>query len=185
MKAAMPPAFWASAITCRAMVVLPEDSGPKISLTRPRGKPPTPKAASTEMEPVEITETGTMASFDPSRRIEPLPNCFSIWLRAVSNARARSFSSMSGKTPKGGVKGYCSSGRAAGLGRVDLQYGSVQRGDAETRRKHARNRHFDGISGPWSRQTRIWKNFPMPRFSPRLRVEPERRMEYALKARTV
>ena len=58
------------------MVVLPEDSGPKISTTRPRGKPPTPSAASNEMEPVGITEIGTMASFDPSRMIEPLPNCF-------------------------------------------------------------------------------------------------------------
>src|ERR1019366_3378628 len=33
----MPPAFCASAITCKAMVVLPEDSGPKISTTRQRG----------------------------------------------------------------------------------------------------------------------------------------------------
>ena len=90
----MPPFFCASAITCSAMVVLPDDSGPKISLMRPRGKPPTPSAASSEIEPVEITETGTMASFDPSRRIEPLPNCFSIWPNASSKARARSFSSM-------------------------------------------------------------------------------------------
>ena len=52
-------------MTCRAMVVLPEDSGPKISTTRPRGKPPTPSAASNEIEPVEITEIGTMASFAP------------------------------------------------------------------------------------------------------------------------
>src|ERR1039457_1616589 len=103
------------------MVVLPDDSGPKISLMRPRGKPPTPRAASTEIEPVEITDTGTIASFDPSRTIEPLPNCFSIWLRAVSNARARSFSSMSGKTPKGGVKGYCSSGRASPRSRGDAE----------------------------------------------------------------
>ena len=43
MNAAMPPAFCASAITCSAMVVLPEDSGPKISLMRPRGNPPTPE----------------------------------------------------------------------------------------------------------------------------------------------
>jgi hypothetical protein len=94
MNAAMPPFFCASAITCSAMVVLPDDSGPKISQTRPRGNPPTPSAASSEIEPVEITETGTMASFDPSRRIEPLPNCFSIWLRGFLSARARSFSSM-------------------------------------------------------------------------------------------
>ena len=50
----MPPTFCASATTCSAMVVLPEDSGPKISEMRPRGNPPTPSAASTEMEPVEI-----------------------------------------------------------------------------------------------------------------------------------
>jgi hypothetical protein len=60
------------------MVVLPEDSGPKISTTRPRGTPPTPNAASNEIAPVEITAIGTMASFDPSRMMEPLPNCFSI-----------------------------------------------------------------------------------------------------------
>ena len=41
MNAAAPPAFCACAITCSAMVVLPDDSGPKISITRPRGKPPT------------------------------------------------------------------------------------------------------------------------------------------------
>src|SRR5947208_2559886 len=100
MKAAMPPFFCASAITWSAMVVLPDDSGPKISLMRPRGKPPTPRAASSEIEPVEITDTGTMASFDPNRRIEPLPNCFSIWPRARSKARARSFSSMGVKLLK-------------------------------------------------------------------------------------
>src|SRR2546423_13292165 len=76
------------------MVVLPDDSGPKISITRPRGNPPTPSAASNEIEPVEITETGTIASFDPRRRIEPLPNCFSIWPRAFSKARERSLSSI-------------------------------------------------------------------------------------------
>src|ERR1051326_9046634 len=76
------------------MVVLPDDSGPKISQMRPRGNPPTPKAASSEIDPLEMTLTGTSASFEPSRRIEPLPNCFSIWPRAVSKARERSRSSM-------------------------------------------------------------------------------------------
>src|SRR5579863_3375010 len=61
---------------------------------RPRGKPPMPNAASIDSDPVEITEIGTIASFDPSRRIDPLPNCFSIWLSVNSKARARSFSSM-------------------------------------------------------------------------------------------
>src|ERR1019366_5539257 len=61
---------------------------------RPRGNPPVPRAASMAMEPVEMTETGTMASFEPSRTIEPLPNCFSICPKVCSSARARSFSSM-------------------------------------------------------------------------------------------
>ncbi len=74
----MPPCFCASAITCSAMVVLPDDSGPKISITRPRGKPPTPSAASNEIDPVEITEMGTTAPLLPSFMMEPLPNCFSI-----------------------------------------------------------------------------------------------------------
>src|SRR5581483_10386116 len=76
------------------MVVLPEDSGPKTSMTRPRGKPPTPSAASKEIAPVEMTEIGTMASFDPRRMIDPLPNCFSICDSARSIARA--FSSAMG-----------------------------------------------------------------------------------------
>ena len=71
------------------MVVLPEDSGPKISTTRPRGKPPTPSAASKEIAPVGITAMGTI-SFDPSRMMEPLPNCFSICANARSIALLRS-----------------------------------------------------------------------------------------------
>src|SRR5437879_11042048 len=77
-------------MTCKAIVVLPEDSGPKISTTRPRGKPPTPSAASNEIAPVEITEIGTIASFDPNRMIDPLPNCFSICETANSIALPRS-----------------------------------------------------------------------------------------------
>jgi hypothetical protein len=38
-------------------VVLPEDSGPKISMTRPRGMPPTPSAISSPSEPVGIDST--------------------------------------------------------------------------------------------------------------------------------
>ncbi len=72
------------------MVVLPEDSGPNTSTTRPRGNPPTPKAESNEIDPVEITAMGTIASFDPSRMIDPLPNCFSIWDTASSIALPRS-----------------------------------------------------------------------------------------------
>src|SRR5580693_8506972 len=79
MKAAWPPSFWASAITCKVRVVLPPDSGPYTSITRPRGKPPTPSAASIEIDPVGITFTGTSTSLFPRRMMEPLPYCFSIW----------------------------------------------------------------------------------------------------------
>src|ERR1700691_6646880 len=72
------------------MVVLPEYSGQNTATTRPRGKPPTPSAASNEIAPVEITEIGTIASFDPNRMIEPLPNCFSICETANSIALPRS-----------------------------------------------------------------------------------------------
>src|ERR1700733_9844617 len=94
MKAAMPPSFCASATTCSAIVVLPDDSGPKISTMRPRGNPPTPSALSSEMEPEEMAATCTIASFDPSRTMEPLPNCFSIWPRVSPRVRVRSFSSI-------------------------------------------------------------------------------------------
>src|ERR1700675_1608232 len=73
----MPPVFCASAMTCKVMVVLPEDSGPNTSTTRPRGNPPTPKAASNEIAPVEITEMGTIASFYTNSMIDPCPNTYS------------------------------------------------------------------------------------------------------------
>ena len=82
------------------MVVLPLDSGPKISITRPRGMPPTPRAASKEIDPVEMTEIGTTASLLPSFMMEPLPNCFSICEMAVSTARVFSvFSSAMSAAP--------------------------------------------------------------------------------------
>src|SRR5215471_8921077 len=85
MNAACPPMFCASAITCSASVVLPPDSGPKTSTTRPRGNPPTPRAASIESAPVGITLTGTSTSLLPKRMIEPLPYCFSICAMADSS----------------------------------------------------------------------------------------------------
>ena len=49
------------------------------------------------IDPVGMLAIGAMASFWPSRMIEPLPNCFSIWPTAISSARARSLvSSRSG-----------------------------------------------------------------------------------------
>src|SRR6185436_10000847 len=98
----MPPAFCASAVTCRARVVFPEDSGPKISEMRPRGNPPMPSAASTEMDPVEMVGTACTACA-PRRITEPLPNCFSICPRVAPRARARSFSSMEVPLDLGGT----------------------------------------------------------------------------------
>jgi hypothetical protein len=43
-----------------------------------------------EIEPVEITAIGPMASFAPRRMTDPLPNCFSSCERAVSIALLRS-----------------------------------------------------------------------------------------------
>jgi hypothetical protein len=46
--------FCDSAMAWIAKVVLPDDSGPYISITLPLGKPPTPKAMSRPNEPVDI-----------------------------------------------------------------------------------------------------------------------------------
>src|SRR3984885_14317418 len=74
-------------------VVLPDDSGPNISMTRPRGMPPTPSAISSPNDPVGIESTSYVAPASPKRMTEPLPNCFSIWLSAEARAFLR-FSSM-------------------------------------------------------------------------------------------
>src|SRR5664279_4727158 len=87
----MPPLRWASATTCMARVDLPDDSGPKISTTRPRGRPPMPRARSRASAPVGI-DSMFMWRFSPIRMIEPLPNCFSICPRAMSSALSRSMS---------------------------------------------------------------------------------------------
>src|SRR6266851_5014101 len=83
MNAAMPPIRCALATACSATVVFPEPSGPYISTTRPRGRPPMPSATSRAIDPVGITSIGARPS-SPSRMIEPLPNCRSIWASAVS-----------------------------------------------------------------------------------------------------
>ncbi len=56
-NAAVPPWLCAEAMMASVSVVLPEDSGPKISMTRPRGMPPTPSAMSSPSEPVGIEST--------------------------------------------------------------------------------------------------------------------------------
>ena len=51
---------------------MPEDSGPKISTTRPRGRPPMPSATSSESAPVEMDGMETWA-WSLIFMTEPLP----------------------------------------------------------------------------------------------------------------
>ena len=89
MNAATPPRRCASAMTCWQTVVLPDDSGPKISVIRPRGMPPTPSARSSAIDPDGMMST-CCRSAEPSFMIEPRPNCFSIASIAASTALVRS-----------------------------------------------------------------------------------------------
>src|SRR5208282_4180172 len=58
-----PPACWTAAIILSARVVLPDASGPKISMPRPFGTPPQPiNSSSTDMMPV-----GEAGSDSPTR----------------------------------------------------------------------------------------------------------------------
>ena len=72
INAARPPRFCACAMTVNVSVVLPDDSGPKTSTTRPRGNPPTPNARSMRMLPVEMTSMSTILS-SPRRIMAPSP----------------------------------------------------------------------------------------------------------------
>src|SRR3989441_2895390 len=90
MYARAPPCRCAFATTCSASVVLPLDSGPKISVTRPRGMPPMPIAASRLIAPVGTTSTRTRGASAPMRMIEPLPQVFSICVMARFSALRRS-----------------------------------------------------------------------------------------------
>src|SRR3972149_5185262 len=58
-------------------------------MTRPRGTPPTPRAISSTSAPVEMTSTWSLALASPRLMMEPLPNCFSIWVRARSEEARR------------------------------------------------------------------------------------------------
>ena len=78
ISAAIPPSFWALAMTCKANVVLPLDSGPNNSMIRPRGIPCPPNAMSNDKQPVGIPSTTRLVP-SPNCMIAPLPNCFSIW----------------------------------------------------------------------------------------------------------
>ena len=73
------------ATTCRASVVLPLDSGPNTSTTRPQGMPCPPKAISSDKLPVGMPLMG-VAVLTPKGIMAPSPNSFSIWARVFFNA---------------------------------------------------------------------------------------------------
>ena len=74
-----------------ASVVLPDDSGPKISMTRPLGYPPTPNAMSSVMEPVGMTGMSAISVLF-IRMMEPLPKSFSIFsITALSTLSLSAF----------------------------------------------------------------------------------------------
>src|SRR3954465_2303755 len=67
-------------------------------MTRPRGRPPTPRATSSAMEPVGMTAVCTTGR-SPRRITEPLPNCLSICANARSSALSRSGPATMSATP--------------------------------------------------------------------------------------
>ena len=84
INAAVPPCFWISAIAWSVNVVLPELSGPYISMIRPFGYPP-PSAKSKLKAPEGITSTSTLWA-SPNFIIDPSPNCLVIWSIARPSA---------------------------------------------------------------------------------------------------
>src|SRR5947199_6135219 len=99
MYAAAPPWRCALPPTVSGSVGLPLDSGPKSSVTRPRGMPPIPIAASRLIAPVGTTSTRTRGASAPMRMIEPCRRVFSVWVVARFAALWRSSES-------GGVGGW-------------------------------------------------------------------------------
>ena len=73
MYAQTPPSFCASATICKERVVLPEDSGPNISMILLRGIPPTPSAISSPIDPVGIVFISTFGE-SPNFIMDPSPN---------------------------------------------------------------------------------------------------------------
>jgi hypothetical protein len=73
ISAAIPPRRWAAATACNSNVDTPEDSGPRTSTMRPRGRPPTPTIRSSSANPSGMTWTPKVV-VAPSRWIEPCPN---------------------------------------------------------------------------------------------------------------
>src|SRR5215470_4247887 len=95
----------------RARVVLPEDSLPKTSMTRPRGYPPTPRARSRPTEPLGTTATGATSPSRPSCMIAPFPNCFSMAATAAATAFSFSLTLPTPRLPRRMFRGPGARGR--------------------------------------------------------------------------
>src|SRR5262245_51152854 len=93
MNAHTPPWLWAWAMMWLTSVVFPEDSGPKISMMRPRGTPPIPSARSSASAPVGIDSTLTVP-LSPRRISEPWPKSRSICVTAASSAASLALASL-------------------------------------------------------------------------------------------
>ncbi len=127
MKAQTPPRAWAWAMMWLTSVVLPEDSGPKISTIRPRGTPPMPSARSSARDPVGIASTLTVP-LSPRRISEPSPNSFLMPLTALSSAASLAFASLAETSFKlvllSAISDHLTAARS---GQLDLGQGDVSR----------------------------------------------------------
>src|SRR3954447_12033246 len=99
-------------------VVLPEDSGPKTSTMRPRGRPPTPSARSSDSAPVGTAETRTWAASSPIFMIDPAPNWRSICVSAPVSAVSRALAAFSCSLSMGSPTKFWDLHRRSEVGRL-------------------------------------------------------------------
>ena len=81
-------------MACNESVVLPEDSGPNISIMRPRGYPPMPSAQSSPIEPTLPAHGHDRAARLPYGSPSPWP--LATWPRVRVNTRNGRFVSVPG-----------------------------------------------------------------------------------------
>ena len=96
---------------------------------RPLGSPPTPSARSTAREPVVSTSTFILA-LEPSRMIEPSPNCLVMEERASSMFFSRTWLATSGFPFAAGAADFVSAGAAldmAGRGTREDDSGCLEK----------------------------------------------------------
>ncbi len=83
----MPPAFWASAMACRASVVLPDDFRPvDLDHAAARQAADAKRDIERQASRSETVSTSIPVLLVPSRMIEPLPKARSICESAASSA---------------------------------------------------------------------------------------------------